>query len=122
MDEFLVSVYIVFGILIRIGIPFGATFLLARFLKNLDEKWREESKLVHPKETILHEIWLNNPCWEVLDCKEKNCETCPAYQQTEQSCWEIFQKNQGLNGRCSECKYRKELLIPVRINEETTRR
>jgi hypothetical protein len=122
MDEFLVTLSMVLGILLRIGVPFGATFLLARFLKGLDEKWREEAELAHPRETILHEIWLNNPCWAIAGCEKEQCETCPAFQQTEKSCWEIYRENKGLNGKCQECEYRKELLIPMRINIETTRR
>jgi len=122
MDKFIMTLYMVLGILLRIGIPFGATLLLAWFLRRLDTKWREEAMQVQLGETVLHEIWLSTPCWENANCSEEQRENCPAYQQTNTSCWEVFRDTNGLNTKCQECEYRKELLIPIRINKETSRR
>jgi hypothetical protein len=122
MDEFLVTLYMVLGILLRIGIPLGATFLLAHFLRRLDAKWREEARQVQPGESILLDVWLNNPCWEELGCVEEQREICTAYQQTEKSCWEVFRENGRLKIKCQECEYRKALLIPIKVPVESTRR
>jgi hypothetical protein len=122
MDEFKMTVFMVLGILLRIGIPLGLTFLLARFLRHLDAKWREEASEVQPGEAIMLELWLNHPCWDELDCTKEQCENCAAYHQKEKPCWEVFRVNGNLRSECQECEYRNELLLPVRINIETSRR
>ena len=121
MDEFLVTINMVLGILLRIGIPFAITFLLAFFLRRLDTKWRAEAIEAQPGEALLHQKWLNTPCWEEKDCVEEQREKCPAYLQTERSCWEVHRDNGSLNFKCQECEYRKELMIPVEIYTESSR-
>lgn len=122
MNEFTLTMSMVLGILLRIGIPVGLTFLLASFLRRLDAKWRNEASQAQPGETILRELWLSNPCWDEMNCEEDQCENCPAYHQREKPCWEIFLENGKLNSKCQACEYRKELLLPIRINVETSRR
>jgi len=122
MDEFLVTMSMVLGVLLRIGIPIGLTFLLASYLRRLDAKWREEARQVQPGEALLREMWLNNPCWAETDCVGEQRENCAAYHQKEVPCWEVYQKNGSLNRKCQECECHKELLLPSRINIETTRR
>jgi hypothetical protein len=122
MDEFKMTMFMVLGILLRIGIPLGLTFLLARFLRRLDAKWRAEASELQPGEAIMLELWLKNPCWDELDCTKEQCENCTAYNQKEKPCWEVFRVNGRLRSECQECEYRNELLLPVRINIETSRR
>jgi hypothetical protein len=110
MNEFTLTMSMVLGILLRIGIPVGLTFLLASFLRRLDAKWRKEASQAQPGETILRELWLSYPCWDEMNCEE------------EKPCWEIFLENGKLNSKCQACEYRKELLLPIRINVETSRR
>ena len=93
MDEFKMTMFMVLGILLRIGIPLGLTFLLARFLRRLDAKWRAEASEVHPGEAIMFELWLKNPCWDEFDCTKEQCENCAAYNQKEKPCWEVFRVN-----------------------------
>jgi hypothetical protein len=121
MDEFLATVYMVLGILLRIGIPFAITFLLAYLLRNLDTKWRAEALEAQPGDAVMRELWLNEPCWEGKDCIEEQREICPAYSQREQPCWEVHRDNGNLNPKCQTCEYRKELLIPVRIMAESSK-
>jgi hypothetical protein len=120
MDEFLATVYMVLGILLRIGIPFVITFLLAYFLRSLDTKWRAEALQAQPGAVVLRELWLNEPCWGGKDCIEEQHENCLVYTQKEKPCWEIHRENGNLNPKCQVCEYRKELLIPVRIMTESS--
>jgi hypothetical protein len=122
MNEFTLTMSMVLGVLLRIGIPVGLTFLLANFLRGLDAKWRNEASQAQPGEAVLREMWLSNPCWDEMNCEDSQCEKCPAYQQREKPCWEVFLHNGRLNSKCQECEYRKELLLPIRINIGTSRR
>jgi hypothetical protein len=122
MDEFIITISMVLGIIMRIGIPIGITFLLAHFLRRLDSKWRDEASQAQPGESISRDLWLNNPCWGDMDCVEEQRKQCAAYNQTEKPCWEVFRENGSMDSKCWECEYRKELLLPVRINIETNRR
>ena len=122
MDKFLATVYMVLGLLLRIGIPFAVTFVLAVFLRRLDTKWRLEALQAQPGEAILHELWSDNPCWQGKNCPEEQREQCPAYLQNERSCWAVFQENEHLQSQCLNCDYRKELLFSEKINVEAAQR
>jgi hypothetical protein len=122
MDKFLATVYMVLGILLRIGIPFAVTFVLAVFLRRLDTKWRVEALQAQPGEAVLFDLWSSNPCWAEKDCSEEQREQCPAYHQNEKSCWAVFQENGNLQAKCQNCEYRKELLFTERINVEAAQR
>jgi len=122
MDEFTITISMVLGILVRIGIPVGLTAILAFFLKRLDSKWREEARQVQPGDGLLRDIWLNNPCWGETDCVEEQREKCAVFNQKKEPCWEVYRENGSMQSKCQECEYRKELLLPVRINIETKRR
>lgn len=122
MDKFLATVYMVLGILLRIGIPFAITFILAIFLRRLDTKWRLEALQAQPGEAVLYDLWLDNPCWLEKDCAQEQREQCPAYLQNEKSCWAVFQENGNLQAKCLNCDYRKELLFSEKISVEATRR
>ena len=93
MDEFFMTVSMLMGVLLRIGLPVGLTFLLARYLRRLDAKWRAEAREAQPGEAILREIWLSNPCYDEIDCSEEQRENCIAYGQKDKACWEVYQEN-----------------------------
>jgi len=122
MDEFILTLYMVLGVILRIGIPLVITFLLTLLLRRLDNQWREEALHEQPGEAVLREMWLNNPCWEQTDCIEELRESCSAFSQTETPCWEVYREDGMLNPKCQVCEYRKELLIPVRMDVQSTRR
>ena len=110
------TVYLVFGILLRLAIPIGITFGAANFLRRLDKKWRKEADQKLESLPSLVNIWLENPCWEVSNCEETRRETCDAYQQGNLPCWEVFQKNGHLQKMCKNCAYIEDLpIIPVKI-------
>ncbi len=116
MDEFLVTVYLVSGILLRIAIPIGITFGVASVLRRLDKKWREEADQKQVGLLSMTSIWLENPCWEMNDCEETRRETCDAYQQEDNPCWDVFKTNGHLQKKCKNCAYLEDLpLIPEKI-------
>jgi hypothetical protein len=116
MDEFLVTLYIVAGILLRIAIPLGITVGASVVLRRLDKKWRKEADQQYQNLPSLINIWLENPCWELNECEETRRETCDAYQQADVPCWEVFQTNGHFNRKCKSCSYLKEMpIIPVKI-------
>ena len=116
MDAFLVTVYLVSGILLRIAIPIGITFGAAYILRRLDKKWREEADQKLESLPSLVNIWLENPCWEVNSCEETRRETCDAYQHGDLPCWEVFRINGHFQKKCKNCAYLEELpIIPIKI-------
>ena len=121
MDNILVTVYMILGILLRIGIPIGGTFLLAYLLRRLDARWREEAKQEQIAFPSMASVWLKNPCWTAIDCVEETRENCQAYLQTNAPCCEVFQVNGNLNQKCQECSYMKEIPIPIEVREPLRR-
>ena len=116
MDEFLVTVFLVSGILLRIAIPIGITIGASVLLRRLDKKWRDEADQQNKNLPSLVNIWLENPCWETNECEETRRETCDAYQQESLPCWEVFQNNGHFQKQCKNCSYLEDLpIIPVKI-------
>ena len=119
MDELQITAAVIAGILLRIGVPVGITFLLGSFLRKLDTRWREEAKqeaieaqLIDQRQTLLN-LWLDQPCHEIRNCSEEERKDCRAVNQTEQLCWESHQVNGVLASSCQECEYRQELILAV---------
>ena len=63
MEELKITAALIAGIILRIGLPIGITFLLARFLRKLDSRWREEAereaietKLLQQRQTLLNSV------------------------------------------------------------------
>lgn len=119
MEELQTTAAVIAGFILRIGIPIGLTFLLARFLRKLDARWREEAeqqavedKLLGQRETLLN-LWLDQPCYEIKNCTAQQKSTCRAFSQTEKPCWEIQKSNGNLAKACQECEYRKELVLAI---------
>jgi hypothetical protein len=119
MEELQITAAVIAGFILRIGIPIGLTFLLARFLRRLDARWREEAeqkvierKLSTQRETLLN-LWLDQPCYTIKNCTTEEKKTCLAFAQHENPCWEVYKANGNLAQRCQECEYRKELILAV---------
>lgn len=119
MEELQIIAAAIAGIFLRIGLPIVLTFLLARFLRNLDSRWREEAeqqvndrKMLEQQHTLLN-LWLEQPCHSIMNCSEEQKENCEAYNQTEKPCWEVQRANGNLARRCQDCDYRKELTFVI---------
>ena len=121
MDNFLVTVYMIFAVLLRIGIPVGGTFLLAYVLRRLDARWREEAKQEQIAFPSMSSIWLENPCWTSNNCVGESRENGLAYLQTNSPCWDVFLVNGNLNQKCQECSYLNEIPIPIEVKEPLRR-
>ena len=115
MDGFLVTLYMILGLLLRVGVPIGVTLLIGWGLRRLDARWRAEAEAEKASINImLHTtIWQQNPCWAAKNCSEEKRKTCPAYNQREKACWEVNRANGSLSKQCQTCKYRKELPITL---------
>lgn len=115
MDGFLVTLYMILGLLLRIGIPIGVTLLIGWGLRRLDARWRAEAEAEKANINVMLQtaIWQQNPCWETINCSEEKRKTCPAYNQREKPCWEVNRANGNLSKQCQNCIYRKELPIPL---------
>ena len=44
MDEFIATLLVIGGLLLRIGIPVGVTAILVYALRKLDQRWQQEAK------------------------------------------------------------------------------
>jgi hypothetical protein len=119
MEELQITAAVIAGILLRFGIPLGLTILLARFLRQLDSRWREEaeqkaieSQLQQQRQTILN-LWLDQPCYSINNCTAQQKSICRAFSQTEKPCWEVKRSNGSLAPECLDCNYRQELVLAV---------
>ena len=81
MDNLLTVLGVIFGIVLRVGIPLGATFLLGWFLRKLDSKWREEARQAAAQSVKIPEMVIPQKitCWEFQQCTEEKRAGCKAF-------------------------------------------
>jgi hypothetical protein len=119
MDEIFLTIYLLFGFILRIGIPLGLTLGVGWYLHRLDARWREEAEQNEAKrgQRIFIEsadrIQSSERCWQYYDCPKDQLKSCPAFRQTDTPCWEVFRLNGSLNMKCQKCAYRNRALVPV---------
>lgn len=111
MTDLTLALYVIFGFILRIGIPVGLTVLLGSFLKRLDARWQSEAKEI--KITMLESKKKDPtpPCWEYMNCHPSIRNSCPVYGNLETSCWEYFRSNGSVRSDCKLCKYRQTVLF-----------
>jgi hypothetical protein len=96
---------ILFGFLVRLGIPILLTLLAGLFLKWLDKRWQAEAE----REKIEVQALATNgqerrPCWEIHNCPESLKKNCQAYANPAVPCWELFRADGRLKPACQNCK------------------
>ncbi len=104
-NSFIEIVAVLFGILLRLGVPILLTFLFAMFLKWLDRRWQEEAEL---DKSIALTVSQNGserrPCWDIHNCPDNLKKNCKAYANPAVPCWEVFRVNGRLKPACQDCK------------------
>lgn len=111
MDALPELIAVLIGFLLRLGIPIGATVLLAWLLRRLDARWQREAEArareAAPSRMAERGVaGLNGrrPCWEVRHCPPERQGACPAYLHPELPCWQIFRAPGGqLQDACLDC-------------------
>jgi hypothetical protein len=99
---------ILFGLLLRIGIPTGVTILVFSLLRRLDTHWQQEAQAIPV-------ISSQRPCWEIKGCTEEKRQDCPSYSQAGVPCWQVFRTKNGLlREDCLECDVFRLAPVPVR--------
>lgn len=96
---------ILFGLLLRLGIPIALTFLLAMFLKWLDRRWQAEAEVEKMEVQVLASNGNERkPCWDIHNCPPNLRKNCKAYANPATPCWEIYRTNGSLKPACRDCK------------------
>jgi hypothetical protein len=96
---------ILFGLLLRLGIPIGLTFLLAIFLKWLDKRWQAEAEMEKLEVQVLASNGKERkPCWEIHNCPKNLRKNCKAYANPATPCWEVYRTDGRLKPACQDCK------------------
>jgi hypothetical protein len=95
-------IFLILGLVVRLGIPLGITLLLIRWLGRLDARWREEAR--HEDQFLATGAPCNPGCWLVRRCLPEQIAKCPAFAHKETPCWQVFrQKNGALRESCLTC-------------------
>ncbi len=88
---------IVFGLILRIGIPLAISALIFYFLRRLDQRWQKQAM-------ALPVVAIGKPCWELKGCSEEKRKDCPATQNKNVPCWQVFRTKNGLlREACLDC-------------------
>jgi len=100
---------IILGFLLRLGLPLGITFLFVRFLRQLDARWQAEAQ----KEMSLASVSMRETtsrCWEYHNCAPHRRQSCPAYLNQENPCWDNFRVAGQMQEACLFCGFRRKAL------------
>lgn len=103
-------VLLLFGTLLRIGLPLVVTILVIALLRKLDKRWQKQSLAlpVVPAGT--------RHCWEIKGCSEEKHKGCKAATIPDVPCWQVFRsKNGTLREDCLGCDVFRQAPMPVHI-------
>ncbi|TAK11034.1 MAG: hypothetical protein EPO32_13460 [Anaerolineae bacterium] len=108
MNEIYVTVYLIIGLLLRLGLPLAVTLVAAMYLRRLDARWRAEA-LQQRMIPLAVQAAASRPCWETKGCgtKKKNC---PAGNNPSAPCWEYKRIYGLLAPACKDCEVRLAVL------------
>lgn len=111
MDALAIGSFLL-GLVLRLGIPLGITFLLIRWLSELDARWQNEAR----RDALLLSSGSqvrNSGCWDVRHCTAEQKTKCPAFARKEIPCWQVFRQKDGvLKERCFGCSVFKAAPVP----------
>lgn len=108
-----VAITFLLGMLVRLGIPVGFTILVIAWLARLDAQWQEEARAEVANLPKRAEI-CNAGCWDVHKCTPENKAKCPAFNQPEVPCWQLFrEKNGALRDGCLGCSVFRTAPVPA---------
>lgn len=110
MDWVMDLAAVVFGFVIRLGVPIALTVGLVYFLRRLDERWQAD---VEEQTDLIAE---NVGCWEINNCPKYQREKCKAYAQPDRPCWQVFRSSNGqLQERCVGCDVFQNAPLPFPV-------
>ena len=94
----------IFWILLRFGLPVLGTGLLIWFFNRLDSRWKQEA--VSRRKTMFAEgVIPFVKCWIFHDCAPERRSNCPAFQEKNVPCWQLFRDaNENLQDKCLGCE------------------
>lgn len=112
MDSTTSILAVIFGLLLRIGLPVGITFFLVQWLRKLDFRWQKESD--QEMKAVGAIVPSNCGCWEKRGCTPECQKTCKAYTHPEAPCWQVFREETGwLKESCLTCSVFLNASVPV---------
>jgi len=113
MEGLIAFFWLLFGLLVRFGIPILVTLLVIFGLRKLDEIW--QSSASSPSLALAIIQVENAGCWRTKNCSEDQRQKCEAYIHQEMPCWQIFRDSHGqLKEACLGCEVFKSAPVPVR--------
>jgi hypothetical protein len=108
---------VMFGLVLRIGIPVAITILVFYWLNRMDQRWQEESEKEQNSIQVLNHVSGNTRCWETRRCSEESKSKCPAFQKQGTPCWQVFRRSNGvLKEQCMGCKVFQDAPVPIVIS------
>ena len=100
-------VAVIFGFVLRLGIPLLFTLLLCWGLKRLDARWQREAAAERFQQLPV----AKHTCWNIRDCSPEKRAKCPVYLTGfETPCWEQCRQEGMLSSACLKCIVRELLL------------
>jgi hypothetical protein len=102
------------GVSLRLAIPLLITAFAAWMLKRLDARWQQEAEEAIELDTGQVPLFDQLRCWVTNECPQENLAKCPAYQERNRPCWQIFREESGqLRESCLGCDVFRKAPVPV---------
>jgi hypothetical protein len=103
------------GVVIRFAIPIVLTIAAVWFFRKLDQRWKAEAEELTRLQMSLA-MAKRTPCWEQKQCSVEQRDSCPAFAEKGQPCWQAMRDKQGnLKSGCVDCGVFRNAPTPVHI-------
>ncbi len=97
MSDFMGTVALLLGIVLRLAVPVFLTALLVYILRDLDARWQSEA--THKPGKVAKPA-----CWEINQCPPQRLQECAGYL-SPLPCWQARRFANGyLREECLSCK------------------
>jgi hypothetical protein len=112
MDALNTFAVFLLGLVLRIGLPLGATALVIWLLRRLDAHWQAEAERQCARAPAA--VKPPVPCWVMNNCPAERRAVCPAFAHPEVPCWQYFRDGHGhLREACLLCRVFRSTPAPV---------
>jgi hypothetical protein len=104
---------VVVGLLVRFALPIAITLLVIMWLRWLDTRWQKQA--IDRLQMAGQRVGIGGVrCWETKGCSPESRASCPAYQNKELPCWQVFREQDGLlREDCFGCDVFRLAPIPL---------
>ena len=114
MEWFELALSVGLGFALRFAMPLLITAGVIVWLRWLDSRWQTEADEYITRTGLQPVPAASVACWDEKGCSPEKRAACPAYQNNQVPCWQLFRDSDGwLQQDCLGCDVFRQAALPI---------